>query len=134
MLKLTAPLASLAGGSPVIYDITDGLPSVTNSTAPVYSEPFDLPVGRYAIEVRVTNTGNSGTSYYFAIRLVNSAGNSVMGYPVPAHDSWLPEQACVFYPPITDPGAYRISMQASSSSSIYCIGHIDRIRVIRVAD
>ena len=132
MLELTAPLAALAGGSPVVYDITKGLPSVSTSTAQVYSAPIDLPAGEYAFEVRVTSTGTSSTTNYFTIRLVNPAGAEVIGYIVPAHNSWPPAQAVVFHPPITAAGAYRISMQTSSTSPTYGVGHIDRIRVIRL--
>ena len=133
MLKITAPLASLTGGDPVVADVTEGLPAVSTSTAPVYSAPIDLPAGEYAFEVRVTSTGLSSTGESFTIRLVNPAGAEVMGYIVPAHSSWPPAQAVVFHPTITAPGAYRISMQTSSASSTSGVGHIDRIRVIRVA-
>ena len=132
MLKLTAPLTALTGGDPVVYDITEGLPSVSTSTDQVYSEPFDLPVGRYAIQVCVTNTGPSSVSHFFNLRLVDSAGNAMMGAAVPAHESWRPEQSTTFYPTITAHGGYRISMQASTSSASYAVGRIDRIRVIRV--
>lgn len=130
MLNLTAPLASLAGGNPVVADITEGLPSVTTDTDQVYSAPIDLPAGTCAVEVRVTSTGTSSTNHYFTIRLVNQAGAEVTGYSVPAHSSWPPAQAVVFHPTIPAPGAYRISMQTSSTSAS---GRIDRIRVIRVA-
>ena len=134
MLNITAPLASLAGGSPVVADITEGLPSVSTSTAPVYSAPIDLPAGEYAFEVRVTSTGTTSTSAFFTIRLVGPAGAEVMGYSVLAHDTWAPAQAVVFHPTITAPGAYRISMQTSTDSPVCGVGRIDRIRVIRVAD
>ena len=132
MLELTAPLASLAGGSPVAADITEGLPSVSTSTDPVYSAPIDLPAGEYAFEVSVTNTGSSRISEFFTIRLADPAGNEVMGYIVPAHDTWPPAQAVVFHTTITAPGAYRISMQTSTTSTSWGVGHIDRIRVIRI--
>ena len=134
MLELTAPLASLAGGNPVVADITEGLPSVSTDRDPVYSAPLDLPAGAYAFEVRVTSTGTSSTSHYFTIRLADPADAEVMRYDVPAHESWPPAQAVVFHPEITAPGAYRISMQTSTDSSLWGWGHIDRIRVIRVAD
>ena len=134
MLNITAPLASLAGGNPVVADITEGLPSVTTDTAPVYSAPIDLPAGEYAFEVRVTSTGSSHTSHFFTIRLVAPAGNEVAGYFVPAHDAWPPAQAVVFHHTTAAPGAYRISMQTSTDSTAWGVGRIDRIRVIRVAD
>lgn len=134
MLELTAPLASLAGGSPVVADITEGLPAVTTSTDPVYSESIDLPAGTYAFEVRVTSTGTSSSSQYFTIRLTDPAGAEVMGHTAPALDSWGPAQAIVLHTTITNPGAYRISMQTSTTSAVYAVGHIDRIRVIRVAN
>ena len=130
MLNITAPLASLTGGSPVVANITEGLPAVTTSTTPVYSAPIDLPAGTYAFEVRVTSTGSSHADYYFTIRLVNPAGAEVMGYIVPAHVSWTPAQAVVFHHTTPAPGAYRISMQ---TSTITALGRIDRIRVIRVS-
>ena len=133
MLKITAPLATLAGGNPVVADITGGLPSVTTETAPVYSAPIDLPVGTYVFEVRVTSTGSSSTSHTFTIRLTDPADNEVMGYIVPAHESWPPSQAVVFHTTITAPGAYRISMQTSTNSAVFAVGRIDRIRVIRTA-
>lgn len=133
MLKITAPLTSLTGGNPVVADITEGLPSVTTSTTPVYSAPIELPAGTYAFEVRVTSTGSSSTNHFFTIRLADPAGSEVMGYIVPAHDTWPPAQAVVFHTTITAPGAYRISMQTSTTSSAWGVGHIDRIRVIRTA-
>lgn len=133
MLKLTAPLASLAGGSPVVADITEGLPAVARDTAPVYSAPIDLAAGTYAIEVRVTSTGTSSTRESFTIRLAAPAGVEVMSYVVPAHTTWGTAQAVVFHTTITTPGAYRISMQTSTTSAMYAVGHIDRIRVIRAA-
>lgn len=134
MLKITAPLVSLAGGSPVVADIVEGLPAVTTSTDQVYSAPIDLPAGMYAFEVRVTNTGSSSSSHFFNIRLSDPTGAQVMGYVVPAHSSWPPAQAAVFHTTTPAPGAYRISLQSSTTSSIYAVGHIDRVRVIRVAD